>query len=151
VLLRSNNIFGVDGAFRCLEVFRRNALFFHENNHMLYPANVLIWSRLMSALSLESNSAEEFYASTQLMNCFAAACCLAIIFYLVHLVTSSVTLGLSVVSVLGLSNAFLHHATNSAEPLVGILWSLFAVCFAVLSLKQKSNWPIVVSVHCFFL
>ena len=42
VLLRSKNILAVDGAHRCLEVFRRQGVFFHGNNHMLYPVDVLV-------------------------------------------------------------------------------------------------------------
>jgi hypothetical protein len=151
VLLRTRNFFGVDGAFRCLEVFRRQTLFFHGNNHMPYPANVLVWNRLVGALGFRPNGAEEFYPITQWMNCLAGAGCLAIIFYLMYLVTSSVRLAFGVVLAYGLSKAFLLHATNSAEPLAGVFWSLLAMCFAALSLKRKSNWPIIVSALLFSL
>ncbi|HEY2547707.1 MAG TPA: hypothetical protein VGI46_16670 [Candidatus Acidoferrum sp.] len=151
VLLRSNTIFGVDGAVRCLEVFRRQTLFFHENNHMLYPVNVLLWSRLLSGLGLRATSAEQFYADTQLMNCIAGAGCLAIIFYLMRLVSSSIRSAWGVVLAYGLSRAFLLHATDSAEPLVGVFWGLLAMCFAALSIKRKSNWPIIVSALLFSL
>jgi len=151
ILLRSHEVFGVDGAVRCLEVFRRQTLFFHENNHMLYPANVLLWSRLLSGLGLRATSAEQFYADTQLMNCIAGAGCLVIIFYLMKLVNTSIRPALGVVLAYGLSRAFLLHATDSAEPLVGVFWSLLAMCFAVLSLKRKSNWPIIASALLFSL
>jgi len=49
-LLRSKDIFAVDGAFRCLEVFQRPSIFFHDNNHMLYPVNVFVWTRLAGVL-----------------------------------------------------------------------------------------------------
>lgn len=150
-LLRSSNIFGVDGAFRCLEVFRRQTLFFHENNHTLYPADVLVWSRFTGALGFRPNGAEEFYGITQLMNCIAGAGCLAIIFYLMYLVAASTRLALGVVLAYGFSKAFLLHATNSAEPLVGVFWSLVAMCFAVLSLRRKSIWPIIASALFFSL
>jgi hypothetical protein len=151
VLLRTRNIFEVDGASRCLEVFRRQTLFFHGNNHMLYPANVLVWNRMVGALGFRPNGAEEFFAITQWMNCLAGAGCLAIVFYLMYLVTSSVRLAFGVVLAYGLSRAFLLHATNAAEPLAGVFWSLLAMCFAALSLKRKSNWPIIVSALLFSL
>ena len=72
-ILRSRDIFAVDGAFRCLEVFRRGGIFFHDNNHMLYPVNVLLWTRLMSALGLTSNGPLQFFSNVELMNCTAAA------------------------------------------------------------------------------
>jgi hypothetical protein len=151
VLLRSSNIFEVDGASCCLGVFRRQTLFFHGNNHMLYPVNVLVWNRVVGAVSFRPNGAEEFYALTQWMNCLAGAGCLAIVFYLLYLVTSSVRLAFGVVLAYGLSRAFLLHATNAAEPLAGVFWSLLAMCFAALSLKRKSNWPIIVSALLFSL
>jgi hypothetical protein len=151
VLLRTRNIFEVDGASRCLEVFRRQTLFFHENNHLLYPVNVLVWNRVIGTLGFRPNGAEEFYAITQCMNCLAGAGCLAIIFYLMYLATSSARQAFGVVLAYGLSRAFLLHATDSAEPLAGVFWSLLAMCFAALSLKRKSNWPIIVSALLFSL
>jgi hypothetical protein len=150
-LLRTRNIFEVDGASRCLEVFRRQTLFFHGNNHMLYPVNVLVWNRLVGALGFRPNGAEEFFAITQWMNCLAGAGCLAIIFYLMYLLTSSVRIAFGVALAYGLSRAFLLHATNAAEPLAGVFWSLLAMCFAALSLKRKSNWPIILSALLFSL
>ncbi|MGH9740763.1 MAG: hypothetical protein ACRD51_00255 [Candidatus Acidiferrum sp.] len=150
-LLRSGNIFMVDGAARCIEVFHRQTIFFHPNNHMLYPVDVLEWNRLLGGLGLKAASAEQYFAHTQLMNCIAGAGCLAILFYLMSLLPSSVGTALGVVFAYGLSRAFLLHATNSAEPLVGVFWSLLAMCFAVLAVKRKSNWPILISALFFSL
>src|SRR5260370_8408449 len=66
--LRSNDIFATDGAHRCLEVYHRNTIFFHENNHLLYPVNVLYWSRLAGIFGMKANGPFEFYRMTQLMN-----------------------------------------------------------------------------------
>src|SRR6266849_9292776 len=82
VLLRSKDIFAVDGAFRCLEVYRRPSIFFHDNNHMLYPVNVFIWTRLAGALGFAARTREDFHSLVELMNCLAAAASLTIIFYL---------------------------------------------------------------------
>jgi hypothetical protein len=151
VALRSSDILAVDGAFRALEVFRRQTIFFHENNHLLYPVNVLAWSRLLSLLGLRALNPEEFYAITEMMNSMAAAGCLAILFYLTFSVSSSLKLALGVASSYALSRAFLLHATNAAEPMVGVFWSLLAICFAGFSLKRKSQLLIVLSALCFSL
>ncbi|HTQ62320.1 MAG TPA: hypothetical protein VMI32_18990 [Candidatus Solibacter sp.] len=150
-LFRSSSIFTVDGATRCLEVFRLQTIFFHPNNHMLYPVDVLFWNHVIGGLGFRAASAEQYFAHTELMNCFAAAGCLAIFFYLANLVSSSLTHALGVVLAYGLSRAFLLHATSAAEPMVGILWSLLAMCFAVVALWRKSDWPIVVSALLFSL
>jgi hypothetical protein len=141
--LRSKDMFGVDGAFRCLEVYRRKSLFFHENNHMLYPANVLIWSRIYGAVGREASTPESFFAMVQLMNCVAGAGCLAILFYLTYRVSSSGKLALGVAASYGFSRAFLIHSTNSAEALMGVFWSLLAVSCASLALKYASSWPLI--------
>jgi hypothetical protein len=151
VALRSGDIFGVDGAFRSLEVFRRQSLFFHENNHLLYPVNVLAWSRLVAPFGLRASNPEEFYAITEIMNSIAAAGCLVILFYLTLSVSLSVKLALGVAASYAFSKAFLLHATNAAEPMVGVFWSFLAICFAGVSLKRKSQMSIVLSALCFSL
>src|SRR6266849_10513849 len=104
--LRSCDIGAVDGAVRCLEVFRRGRIFFHENNHLLYPANVLVWTRFLSHFGIKAGTPEEFYVIAQSMNCVAAAACLAMLFYLSLSLFSSLRLALSVVLGFGFSKAF---------------------------------------------
>src|SRR6266566_1498784 len=144
-LLRSTDIFTVDGAYRSFEVYRRQSLFFHGNNHMLYPVNVLVWARLAGALGLKPQRPLEFFSTVQLMNCFAGASCLAILCLMMYLATSSWRLALGATVGYGFSNAFIGQATNAAEPLVGVFWSFLALFFAALSFKEKSNWPVVAS------
>jgi hypothetical protein len=141
--LRSKDMFGVDGAFRCLEVYRRKILFFHENNHLLYPANVLIWSRISKTVGREPSTPEGFFAMAQLMNCVAGAGCLAILFYLTYRASSSGWLALGVAASYGFSRAFLIHSTNSAEALMGVFWSLLALSCASLAVKYASSWPLI--------
>jgi hypothetical protein len=136
--LRSKDIFATDGAHRCLEVFRRQTIFFHENNHMLYPVNVLLWTRLAVALGMKPNGPFEFYTTVELMNCFAAAATLAIIFVLIYMTVSSWKLSLGIVVALGLSRAFFAQATNSNEAVVGLFWSLTAVLILVVALRTRS-------------
>lgn len=136
--LRSNDIFATDGAHRCLEVFRRQTIFFHENNHMLYPVNVLLWTRLAAALGMKPNGPFEFYTTVELMNCFAAAATLAIVFVLIYMSVSSWKLSLGVVVALGLSKAFFVQATNANEAVVGLFWSLAAVLILCVALRLRS-------------
>jgi hypothetical protein len=144
-LLRSNNILAVDGAHRSLEVYRHQSIHFHANNHMLYPVNVLAWSRCAAAFGFRSNGPLQFYSTTELMNCFAGAACLAILYLLMSSAISPWRLALWATAGYGFSQAFIEQATNANEPLVGVLWSFLAMLFAALSFKVKSNWPIVVS------
>jgi hypothetical protein len=145
VFLRSSDPLAVDGAFRCFEVYRRQSLFFHGSNHMLYPVNVLIWTRLASATGLRVSDPQSFFHVTELMNCFAAAGCLALFFLLTSLVSRSWRLAVIVAAIYGLSKAFLLHATNASEPMAGVFWSFLAVAVAALSLKTKSLWPVFLS------
>jgi hypothetical protein len=148
-LLRSKNILAVDGAHRCLEVFRRQGPFFHGNNHMLYPVDVLVWTRLVAAVGLRPTGPIQFFSNVELMNCLAGAACLAILYFLMSLAVSPWWLALSITVGYGFSKAFLTHATNAGEPVVGVFWSFLAIFFAVLSFKVRSNWPIVVSGYLF--
>jgi len=149
--LRSSDISAVDGAVRCLEVFRRGRIFVHENNHLLYPADVLVWTRLLSHLGLRASNPEEFYAIVQSMNCVAAAACLAMLFYLSSSLFSSFGLALGLVVGYGFSKAFLLHATNSAEPVLGLFWSFLGMCFASFLVKRKSHLSVILSALCFSL
>jgi hypothetical protein len=143
--LRSKDIFATDGAHRCLEVYHRQTIFFHENNHLLYPVNVFIWTRLLSALGVKPAGPLEFYEVAELMNCVAAAASLAIVFLLIYLIISSWHLTLAAVVALGLSRAFFMQATNSNEAVVGLFWSLAAVLIVVLGISVRSTGLIFIS------
>jgi hypothetical protein len=146
ILLRSKDIFAVDGAYRCLDVFHRQRLFFHGNNHMLYPADVLAWARLSSALGFRLDGPFEYFSTIEIMNGLAASGSLTIIYVLLRLVSGSWRLALGATAGYGLSRAFIGQATNANEPMVGIFWSFLAMSFAVMYWqKQKSIWLIAVS------
>jgi hypothetical protein len=150
-LLRSKDIFAVDGAFRCLEVYQRSSIFFHDNNHMLYPVNVFVWSRLAGVLGFGARTREGFFPLVELMNCLAAAASLTIVFYLTKITLRSVPIAFCVTAGLAFSRAFLLHATNSAEPMVAVFWSLLAIAFAALAFKTRAGWPIIASGFFFAL
>jgi hypothetical protein len=129
-LLHSRDFTVVDGAVRCVEVFYHPNLFFHENNHLLYPVDVLLWHRLLGLLGIGARDPVEYLVLTQGMNAVAAGLCLGILYFLLRTATTSHRTALFGVSLLGLSRAFLLHATNAAEPMVGLLWSLVGVLLA---------------------
>jgi len=143
--LRSKDVFGTDGAHRCLEVFHRQTIFFHENSHLLYPVNVLVWTRLAALLGLKPNGPLEFYSTVELMNCFAAAASLATIFLLTYMAVSSWQFSLGAVIALGVSKAFFVQATNANEAVVGLFWSLAAMLILVVGLSARSTWLLFVS------
>src|SRR5260370_42242319 len=120
--LRSKDIFGVDGAFRCLDVYRRHSIFFHENNHMLYPVNVLAWTRLLGAVGLTSGTRPSFYSRVELMNCLAAAASLTMVVCLTKLATRSTRVALCVGAGVGFLKTLLLHPTHSTYPLAEVLW-----------------------------
>lgn len=141
ILLRSKDPLEVDGAFRCFAVLRRPELSFGENNHALYPADVFIWTRFAKFAGFNITSLEGFFSAAELMNCFAAAGCLALLFRLSYAATLSNKVALGVVFGFGFTRAFLLHAMNASEPMLGIFWSLLAVYLASRCLRTASPWP----------
>ena len=150
-LLRTKNILAVDGGIRCLEVYRRQSPYFDINNHLLHPADVWAWTQAAGMLGYKAYSPFRFYSLVQLMNCFAGAACLAILFALMYSVVSSWRLALAVTIGYGFTKAFLEQATNANEAPMGLFWSLLALFFAALCFRVKSNWPVVVSAMIFAL
>ncbi|HMD31866.1 MAG TPA: hypothetical protein VKG84_08135 [Candidatus Acidoferrales bacterium] len=145
VMLRSNDTFAVDGSSRCLDVYRRGTLFFHPNNHLLYPANVLAWTRMAAVLGMKPDGPIEYFALVEVMNCLAGAGALGILSFLMYQATSSWSWAIAGTAGYGLSKGFLESATNPNEPMVGLFWSFLAVLAASASFKVKSNWPATVS------
>ena len=144
-VLHSRQYTEVDGALRCLDVLRRQRLFFHGNNHLLYPANVLAWSRLAGLLGIRATTPEAFLRLTALMNSCAAAGCVALVFALVRRFTGSVVAALGAAVGLAFARAFLLHATASAEPMVGLWWSLLGVAVPAYGGEAPAVWRFVLA------
>lgn len=144
-LLRSHDINAVDGSVRCLDVYRRQNLFFHSNNHLLYPVNVLAWTRLAAGLGLKPDGPLAYFSLVEVMNCVAGAGALAILSFLMYQADSSWGWAIAGAAGYGFSRAFLESATNPNEPMVGLFWSFLAVLAASASLKMKSSWPAILS------
>ena len=83
---RSKQYTAVDGALRCLEVYHRQSIFFLGNNHLLYPANIFLWSRALDLIGLKASNVFEYLSASQAMNCTAAAGCLRASAWLAHCV-----------------------------------------------------------------
>lgn len=142
---RSPDLTAVDGPFRSCEVYHRGEIFFHGNNHLLYPVNVLIWNQLLKSVLGACEGPLEFARRTQLMNGLALASAVAVMFLLVRLATGSIKIAVWTACALGFSRAFLLHATNAAEPPVGILLSFLAVAAAATARKTGRMWPTVLA------
>lgn len=138
-LLDGRNYVAVDGALRCLEVYHRRELFFHGNNHLLYPANVLLWHRFLALFGWTASTPAEFLRLTQLMNAAAAAGCIAVFHRLIHLATGSWRAAIAGAACFALCRAFLLHATHSAEPMAGLLWSLLALLVLALQYPRGAR------------
>jgi len=140
VLLRSNDFFAVDGSFRCLEVYRDPTLFFRSNNHLFYTPNALWWTRLAAAVGYTPRGPVEFLRLVEVMNCLAGAAALAIFCSLLLAATDSAALAVAGAAGLGLTRSFLAQATNSNEPMLGILWSFAGVGLAAIAARRNSIW-----------
>jgi len=127
LILRSNQFVAVDGALRCLAVYHNPHLFFHGNNHLLYPVNILLWTKLAAALGFVANTPTEYIHLSQALNSICAAATLLFVWLLITRITSDRLLALVLVSMYGFSRAFVLHATNSAEPVVGLMFSIAAL------------------------
>jgi hypothetical protein len=149
--LRTRDLFFVDGAPRCLSVYKHPALLFHPNNHLLYLVDVFGWTQFVSRLGFSLNTPLKFVLAVDAMNCLAAAGCMAILFWILLRVTDSWNLSATVCVGYGLTMSFLAQAVNPNEPMVGFFWSFLAVAFAILSLKGLRYWPLVMSGFLFAL
>jgi len=151
ILFGSKQYVAVDGALRCLDVYYSQKLFIHQNNHLLYPVNVYFWHKFLATFGIYADGPIEYLRLTQMMNAVAAAGCLAILFCLTYAATSSRGISLGVTIGYGFSNAFFSHATNSAEPIVGLWWSFLAIGAMALALKTKQRWLLFASGALFAL
>lgn len=138
LLLRSNYFFAVDGSFRCLEVLRNPSLFFRSNNHLLYTPDVYGWTRLAALFGYKPAGPIDFLHWVEVMNCLAGAAALAIFCALLRGVTDSWLIAVATTAGLGLTRAFSAQATNSNEPMPGILWSFAGMALAARSVQKKS-------------
>jgi len=143
--LRSNQFTAVDGALRCLEVYHHPHIFFHGNNHLLYPVDILAWSKLAGLLGLSEATPTGYMRISQGMNCFAAAATVALLWLLISSILEDTLVSVLFVAVYAFSRAFLLHATNSAEPMVGLMYAVAGVLLIRIAVRRANLALVVLS------
>jgi len=144
-LLASQQYTAVDGALRCLDVFHLNALLVSGNNHLLAQTDVFLWHRLLGLFGIAAADPLAYLRLTQLMNAAAAAGSAALVYWIVRSTTSSDLAAVAAAAGLAFSHAFLLHATSSAEPMVGLLWSLVALTGVLVAVRRTSPLPAAIA------
>lgn len=143
--LRSTDLGSVDGNYRCFEVWSRQSVFFHGNNHVLYPVNVLIWTHLLAMLGVATKTPLQFFSAVELMNVLAGAASLFFFYMLLFETTASTLISTLGTCALGLSNAFISQAVAGNEPMVGLCWALAAMWLSVRGSVVDSTWRLLLA------
>jgi hypothetical protein len=143
ILLRTQQYLAVDGAVRCLSVYWLGRPMAGGNNHLLYFLNIYVWMKTLSLAGVNAADAFDFVRLSHLMNALAAAgslwalwrlcCCSAKCKYTAFAVTCGYAF----------SNAFLLHATSTAEPMMGLFWSFASILMVTSGLAVSSQFRLV--------
>ena len=127
VLLRTQQYLAVDGAIRCLLIYWQGRPITGGNNHLLYFVNVFVWTKVLSFAAVNATDAFDFVRLTHWMNALAAAGSVSLLWTLSYRASESVGAAWAASCAYAFSNVFLLHATSTAEPMVGLFWSLASV------------------------
>ncbi len=146
--LPSSDYTAVDGALRALGVYHDPSFLFHGNNHLLYPFWVSTWNKLAQAVGISASNGFEFMRISQAMNAFFGAAAIAIMCSILQLFAESELAVLSSAG-FGFSTALLLHATNSAEPIPGLFFSLLGVRVLMEGLRRENRWILGAAGICF--
>jgi hypothetical protein len=138
LLLRTQQYTTVDGALRCLAVFHDPTNRVHTNNHMLYPFWIWLWTRGAALAGFAAPDWLAYVRLSQAMNAFCAAAAIGMLFSVLEAV-AGLRYALLGSLQFGLSTAVVLHATNSAEPVTGLLFSLSALGVLVPALRAESK------------
>jgi hypothetical protein len=138
LLFPSQHYTAVDGAMRCLGVLHESRLSLRGNNHLLYPFWVFLWSKLSAAIGIHATSPFEFIRVTEAMNSVLAAASIALLFTLINLFTDLPIATLCTL-LFGFSTALLLHATNSAEPVVGLFFAVLGTSLLATGLRRGKD------------
>ena len=141
-VLRSHNLTAVDGAVRAFAVFHNSAPQFHGSSHMLYPIYILWWTRAAQSLGFSMADPFSFIGVAQAMNAFFAAACAAFLLTVLRSLGVSRWVALSASIGWAFSRAVSLHATNSAEPMAGLFWSVAAFACVVYACRSSKVWLI---------
>lgn len=139
ILLRSQQFTAVDGALRCLAIYWHRPPYLGSNNHLLFPVDVWLWSRAVGLIGVQAAGPLAFVGNIQAMNALCAGGCVALVNLIAWRFTRSLQLSLTAAVAYGLTWAMLKHATNSAEPVVGLFISLIAATLVIEGLIRERS------------
>jgi len=139
ILLRTQQYLAVDGATRCLLIYWQGRPTAGGNNHLLYFVNVFVWTKALSLAGVHATDAFDFVRLTHWMNALAAAGSVSVLWTLSYRATENVRAAWGASCAYAFSNAFLLHATSTAEPMVGLFWSLASVLTVASGLGASSR------------
>ena len=139
VLLRTQQYLAVDGAIRCLWIYWQKRPTAGGNNHLLYFMNVFVWTKALSLMGVNATGPFDFVRLTHLMNALAAAGSVSLLWTLSYHATGNIRAAWAASCAYALSNAFLLHATSTAEPMVGLWWSLASVLIVASGVAASSR------------
>jgi hypothetical protein len=138
LLLRTQQYTFVDGALRCLAVFHDPTHLSITNNHLLYPFWISVWTRGAALAGFTASDWLSYVRLSQAMNAFCAAVATGVLFSVLATVAGPRYALLGSLQ-FGLATAVILHATNSAEPVTGLLFSLSALGVLIPALRSDSK------------
>jgi hypothetical protein len=141
----------VDGPFRCFDVYHSPQPQIHGNNHLLYPINIYLWNQALSAVISPPVDALEFGKRSQIMNITAMSATMALFYVLAKNISGKLYITVFATLGLGLSKAYILHGTNSAEPVLGLLWSTLTIALLAWGLCDNKKQPYIVFLAGIFL
>ncbi len=139
VLLRTQQYLVVDGAIRCLSVYWLGRPTAGGNNHLLYFVNVFLWTKTLSLAGLNALNSFDFIRMTHWMNALAAAGSISMLWIFCYHASGSMGAAWGATCAYGFSNAFLLHATSTAEPMMGLFWSFASVSMVASGVAAGSS------------
>jgi hypothetical protein len=137
--LHTHQYLAVDGALRCLSVYWLKRPTPGGNNHLLYFVNVFAWAKMLALVSISAANPFDFLRLTQWMNALAAAGSVTLFWILCCRASRSLFIAGAATGAYAFSNAFMLHATSTAEPMVGLFWSIASVSIVASGLAASSR------------
>jgi hypothetical protein len=98
---------------------------------------------MLRLLGIRAHDPVAFLRLAEALNAVAAAACLTIFYGLLFRLTNRKAVSAIVTFAFGSSFAFFAHATNSAEPMVGLFWSELSAVLAIYGSSRAKKWPLV--------
>ena len=138
ILLRTQQYL-VEDAIRCLSVYWQGRPTTAGNNHLLCLVNVFAWTKMLSLAGVNATNPFDFMRIAHWMTAIAAAACISMFWLLCRRATGSIGIALAATCAYGFSNAFLVHATSTAEPMTGLFWTFASIAMVAWGLSVSSR------------